>query len=147
MNSGARTCDTFCAICCSAIAFGNDSLGTSSATQACLAGPMNANPSPITRVARVRMGTVMCSVMMRMPVTRITVAGTAWPASTRGFLRIRSAITPPIGDTVSMAMPEPIWANPAAALLPEILNATLGTSMNDIMNALVATRDPDHSIR
>ena len=52
-----------------------------------------------------------------------------------------------MGETVNMAMPEPICASPAAVLLPVISNATLGTSMNDIMNAVVANIDPDHRNR
>ena len=55
-------------------------------------------------------------------------------------------MTPPMGATANMPMPEPIWARPAAALLPEMSKATLGTSMNDIMKAVVASNDPDHSI-
>ena len=56
-------------------------------------------------------------------------------------------MTPPIGETMSIATPEPACAIPAAALLPEISNATLGTSMNDIMNAVVASIDPDQRKR
>ena len=56
-------------------------------------------------------------------------------------------MTPPIGEMANIAMPEPIWARPAAALLPEISKATLGISRNDIINAVVASIDPDQSMR
>ena len=108
---------------------------------------MKAKPSPMIRVAMESMGMVITSVMIRMPLTRITKAGIAWPKNTIGFLRIRSAITPPMGEMANMAIPEPIWASPAAALLPVILNATLGTSMNDIMKPVVASVDPDQNRR
>ena len=42
------------------------------------------------------------------------------PASTNRFFRIRSAMTPPMGETANMAIPEPIWARPAEALEPVI---------------------------
>ena len=72
------------------------------------------------RVATVSSGTVMWSVKIKMPVIRMTTAGTAWPINTSGFLRMRSEITPPMGDTMNMPIPDPIWARPAAALLPVI---------------------------
>ena len=97
-------------------------------------------------VAPVRSGIVIRSVMISRPVARITRAGMVCPASTNGFFGTRSAMTPPMGATANMPMPEPIWARPAAALLPEMSKATLGTSMNDIMKAVVASNDPDHSI-
>ena len=108
---------------------------------------MKANPSPMIKVATVSSGIVIMSARISRPVPRMTRAGMAWPARTRGFLRIRSAITPPIGEIANMPMPEPIWASPAAALLPVISKATLGTSMNDIMNAVVAMIDPSQNRR
>ena len=77
----------------------------------------------------------------------MTSPGMAWPRKTSGFLRIRSAMTPPTGEITSMPMPEPIWASPAAALLPVISKATLGTSMNDIMKAVVAVIEPNQNRR
>ena len=57
-------------------------------------------------------------LMMRMPIARIIAPGSACPTSTSGFLRNRSAITPPNGPTSSIPMPDPICAIPADVLVP-----------------------------
>ena len=72
-------------ICCSATALGSRRWGTRSVTQACRAGPINANAAPISRVEPNSSGMVMLSVTINAPVTTITMQGATCPARTSGF--------------------------------------------------------------
>ena len=118
MASGASTCAPVCAICCRATALGNRAGGTISAIQACRAGAMNAKPRPMISVPSVSSTMVIASVTTSTPMARMTRLGMICPTSTRGFLRRRSAMTPPMGERKNMPTPEPMIAMPAEVLLP-----------------------------
>ena len=83
---GPKTRAMFCDICCSATPLASRRGGTSSPNQACRAGPISANPKPISNVERNSIQTVITPVMIRNPVTMISSVGKICPASTSGFL-------------------------------------------------------------
>ena len=115
-STRARFCDT----CINPTPLPISGRGISSPIQAWRAGPMSAKPTPISKLERNSIHSVITSVTTSTPVPSISTAGMICPSRTSGFFAYRSAITPPIGPSTSIENPLPISASPDAVYEPVI---------------------------
>ena len=87
ISVGPSTWPVFIDICWSATAFGNSRRGTMNPVHAWRAGPISANPAPITSVATTSNGTEIRSVTINLPSAPSSTPGITCPAITSGFFR------------------------------------------------------------
>jgi hypothetical protein len=137
----------FSATWLSATALPRRSGATTSPIYACRAGPRKENVTPITNEATARIGSVSrpatSSAPTRPRLRPITICVTS---STTRF-EMRSASTPPKGDSTSIAIPWPNITVPTARLLPVSSKATTLWAVIDIMKPTKEIAEPIQSTR
>ena len=85
ISTGVVTCAMFIASCWSATALASSLRGISSPTQACRAGPITENATPINSVAPSSRGIEIAPLTISAPTPPMIRPGAICPANTSGF--------------------------------------------------------------